>query len=261
MDTDAGLIEAGQWTGRRWAFFLAAVFIVQLALVFWLREKTPIRPRTALPVPPLKMSNPEAAEFYTLPDPALFALPHREGFSGIAWLKAPPLRFQPFDWNEPPRWLALPAETLGASFRQILDTNASWTLLNLAVPEPELNVSAPSGPPITPARSSFRISGELRDRKLLQSFELPAWPGADLLTNTVVQVLVNAEGIPVSPAVLVSSGFRPADELAVEKAVNCRFEPVRNFDPNGSPLVGLTLGEIVFEWQTLPLTNAPAANL
>jgi len=78
---------------------------------------------------------------------------------------------------------------------------------------------------------------------------------ADLLTNTVVQVLVDADGNVVSPALLPpGSGDSRADQRALEVARTARFQPLRGSSP------ALTVGVLVFEWRTVALTNAPASN-
>ena len=64
-------------------------------------------------------------------------------------------------------------------------------------------------------------------RRLVQPIELPPWPYQDLLTNSVVQMVVDAEGRPASvPVLLSSSGCPAADEYALEQAQAARFEPV-----------------------------------
>jgi hypothetical protein len=88
----------------------------------------------------------------------------------------------------------------------------------------------------------------------------------DILASTVLQVLVDAAGLPVSLTLLGSSGFTPADELAMSLAIGFRFEGLKMDEPlppasYTSPLSGLSWGQLVFEWQTLGSTNAPAAPL
>src|SRR5207245_2116254 len=70
---------------------------------------------------------------------------------------------------------------------------------------------------------------------------------------------VNAAGEPVSPPLLLSgSGSMAADEHALKRARAARFEPLGLGGPRraNNPLGQLTWGELIFEWQTVPATNA-----
>ena len=66
------------------------------------------------------------------------------------------------------------------------------------------------------ARSTLRLAGGLANRRLLNPPELRAWPASDLLTNSVVQVLVNADGNVMSLNLLAGSGSPKADQFALE---------------------------------------------
>ncbi len=79
--------------------------------------------------PPLG-SNPDtsagrgsSAEVLALQDPTLFALPHRQGFSGPAWLKVSPIANRPSDWSEEPRPLPLCVTQLGVVAPEQVQTN------------------------------------------------------------------------------------------------------------------------------------------
>jgi hypothetical protein len=81
-----------------------------------------------------------------------------------------------------------------------------------------------------------------------------------MLTNTVIQVLVDAEGRPVSLTLLGGSGHGPADDLAMSLVTGFQFDPLQLADPlpaarNPGALLGLCWGQVVFEWQTLGSTN------
>ena len=106
-----------------------------------------------------------------------------------------------------------------------------------------------------PANSTLRVADDLANRRLLNPPELQPWAAADLLTNTVVQVLVNAEGNVVTHTLLApGSGDPKADQRALALARTARFQPLRGAAP------ALTLGVLIFEWRTVPLTNTPASN-
>ena len=59
-----------------------------------------------------------------LNDPTLFVLPHQRDFASAVWLKLPEVKQPSFCWTEPPRWLPLPADKLGATFDQFMQTNS-----------------------------------------------------------------------------------------------------------------------------------------
>ena len=108
-------------------------------------------------------------------------------------------------------------------------------------------------------RSGVRLEDGLVGRRLLGSNELAAMPHSDLLANTVVQVVVGADGRPVSvPILLSSSGSRAADEKALNLARTARFNALEltSGRPN-DPMAHLVWGRMIFQWQTLPM---PATN-
>jgi hypothetical protein len=98
----------------------------------------------------------------------------------------------------------------------------------------------------------------LAERRLLASPDLPPWPSREVLTNSVVTLWVDANGQPVSAPTLFppGSGSADADQCALQEARRARFEPLNTADPT-DPMAGLTWGQLIFEWRTLPL---PATN-
>jgi TonB family protein len=106
-------------------------------------------------------------------------------------------------------------------------------------------------------QSSWRLEGDLQKRVLQTPLSLPAWAHSEVLTNTVVRLLVDADGRVFSaPILLTSSNHKPADDHALAAARSLRFEPI-NRASAASPKPALTSGTLVFEWQTVP---APATN-
>jgi hypothetical protein len=255
----SSLAQPSAWPRRRWWSLVALIFGLQLGIIFWLGENTPARQRQANPAPLLRMAGQAYGEALALVDPTLFALPHQQTFSGPAWMSAPTQDFHPFVWSEPPRWLRLGSEQLGAAFQQFITTNEATPLLALGQPEPELRL--PSLPPANdfPTRSTFRVTGQLAQRRLVKSFELPSWPAAEILTNSRVQMVVDELGKPVSVILLYpGSGLKDADTNALWLATLARFEPVAGAGPAAAnPSSGLSWGQIIFDWHTLPmaLTN------
>ena len=239
---------------RRW-LWIALVFAVQVGLLFALSERKPVAPRPLRPA--LKVSlAPAATELLALNDPTLFALPQRRGFAGAAWLTITNMEFPPFRWTEAPQLLPIHLEDLGVAFAQFMRTNRFVRLALETKPAPEL--PPPVAPEIgvpAPANSTLRVADDLANRRLLNSPELQPWAATDLLTNTVVQVLVNAEGNVVSHTLLApGSGDPKADQRALALARTARFQTLRDAAP------ALSLGVLIFEWRTVPLTNTPASN-
>jgi hypothetical protein len=261
-------VEPPPWTGRRWCIAIAIAYVAQIALMFWLGNRSPITSRKASVAPVFRLVDYRTAELLTPQDPTLFALPHPRGFSGEAWMKAPPLVFHSEDWSEPARFLPPDIQELGAGLRAFTATNAFGSFPAIAIAEPAWSVASriSIAPPQTASR--LRVAGSLARRRLLSSAQLPAWTHTDLLTNSIVQLLVDAEGQPVS-AVLLRSGAVPtpkqeeANQYALRLARAARFEPIpANAQVNSkSPSAQLSIGTLIFEWQTLltPPTNAPPA--
>jgi len=257
------LAEPQRWPANRWYAWTAFVLAIQFGLILWLGKPQPVAPRRSADLAPLlQLTGPDAAKALTLNDPTLFALPHLESFSGSAWLTIPLQEFRPYVWPEPPRFLSLMKEKLGSDFESFIVTNQTEGLPTIAQPELTLKLPSVEESPSLPDRSRLRLVGALDARRLLVSPELPSWPSAEILTNSVVQVLVDLDGKPVSATLLAKSGSAEADQQAVREARHARFEPLSLGDPT-NPLAGLAWGQLIFEWHTLPLpdTNSPAQSV
>jgi hypothetical protein len=257
-------VEPPLWTRRRWCLLIVLTLCVQLGLIFSLGDKSPPRVRPPAPAPKLALVQNLTTELLALSDPTLFALPHQVGFSGPAWMKTPPVPSRSFDWTEEPSWLALPIEQLGKTFSDP-ETNQSEVLTTLALFEPEPTAPEPIFATTLRQKSEFHLGEGLEERRLKTIIKLPSWPHSDFLTNTVVKLFINGDGLPVStPVLLYSSGLKAADDFALAQASALRFEPILNEGPGRShnPLANSTWGTIIFEWQTLPLsaTNTTPPN-
>src|SRR5579862_1957999 len=76
---------------------VAAVFALQVALVFWLGNPPAAKiPQIAI-APTVHFAGDGSAEMLALLDPTLLVLPHYDNFSA-AWLKVPRLSFTPPQW-------------------------------------------------------------------------------------------------------------------------------------------------------------------
>jgi TonB family protein len=233
------------WSRKKWLTIIAIIFAAHVAIIFAFGEKKQIVPRAVANVPALRLAS-DADELLALDDPTLFALPHLDGFAGPAWLQPPRVQFHRQDWTEPPRWLPLPAENLGATFQQFVQTNffASHALDF----KPEAKLSEP--PPVEPVlaqNSTMQIEGELAQRPLLEEINVPSLQYNDVIAPSTVQVLVDAAGDVVSTVLLESSGFKDADDEALELARAARFAPSSR----------MTFGKLIFNWRTIPPVSSP----
>jgi hypothetical protein len=240
-----------------------AVLLFQLLIIFWLGDNGPV------PLPPrkpglnLSFARDLTGESLALGDPTLFALPHPQGFAGRAWLAVPDRGAQPYAWSEPPQWLTLPLEELGNVFHTFLATNQFTHLPSLDQSEPTFAAPEAGGILAGEGQSRFRVLGDLTGRPLLTPFSLSSWTNAEALTNSIVQLLVGATGRPISITLLSSSSSSTADQFALKLAEAVRFEPAAKASSKPpDPLTGLSWGQIVFEWNTVPPppTNPPAGS-
>jgi hypothetical protein len=251
------------WTWRRWFLLIAATLCVQVGLIFSLGDKSPPRSRLPSPAPRLSLMEDASSELIALTDPTLFALPHQLGFSGPAWMRIPSVPSRSFEWTEEPSWLALPIDQPGNFSAPYPDNNQTELLTALALFEPEPTAPDPVFALSFRQKSEFHLGEGLEKRRLKTIPKLPAWPHSEILTNTIVKLFINGDGVPVSTPVLLSlSGLKAADDFALAQASAARFEPIINEGPNRStnPLANSTWGTMIFEWQTLPLSATNAAS-
>ena len=250
-------IQPSVWPVGRWLSIILIVFALQLGLIFGLTDRTPLVARTFAQGPTLRISGAGSAELLALSDPTLFALPHHQAFSGLAWMTPPPLPARSFSWSEEPSWLSLGVQELGAAFKQFVATNHFELVQTLMPPNPVSTLSAGQAAITTFTSSVLRIEGALAQRRLLTAVNLPSRAHPDLLTNTVVQLVVEEEGRPFSATTLSSSGQAAADIYALDLAWTLRFNSIKTESKPPGSLPGLTWGKLIFEWSTVP-TNAPA---
>ena len=259
----AAPVQPRAWPRRRWGFTVLAVFAGQLGLIFWLSDRAPVRALPAAGGPALRLAGPGSAELLALEDPTLFALPHRQGFAGQAWLIPTWTTNRSYLFPDEPTWLQLEPLELGAAFNQFVATNRPDALLVFAPPEPALAFPELAPGPAAPTSSVLRITGSLAERAILTPVVLSSQTNSDLLTNSVVQMVVDSEGKPVSLTLLSGSGSPNADRQALEQARAARFNSVERGLKPGATAQGLAWGQLIFEWNTLPVppTNAspPAA--
>lgn len=249
--------EPGRWRASRWGSFLVLVMALQVFLISWLGEQTSVPPRRVVATPTYHLINDSSNQWLALQDPTLFALPHLHGFSGTNWLGIDWVDFKAKDWTEPPRWYPLPVQELGAGFKSFVAHSEAPHFPGFKLPSPEW--IAPDVIPALPITqpSSLRIEGPLAGRRLLSDFRLPPQPGTELLTNSVVQLAVDARGYTFSAVLLPNNGTRDpdqsrADQYALNLAERARFAAIPT---TGNAVGDVTFGNMVFQWETVPKTS------
>jgi TonB family protein len=253
---------AQSWSRGKWFGVVGGLFLLQVLLLAWFGARGPFQPRPGSPAPQLQFASGAAGELLALTDPTLFAQGSPHGFSGAIWMNIPVPEYQPPEWTEAPRLLALNEQQLGADFRRFMQTNRPFTPAFVVKPQPQFTApEIEESPPATSAPSTLRVQGELAARGLQSSPTLPPQKAADLLTNSIVEVWVDGDGTVFSEVLLASSGLYEADTNALAVAKAAQFDPLPRTAAGRAP-VTLTRGTLVFEWQTLPMpaTNAPSAH-
>jgi TonB family protein len=256
------VMEGQSWSRRHWWWMVVLVFGAQVAVVFWLGERGPVKPRPPGPVQTLRFLRNVSTQWLALNDPTLFALPHREGFSASAWLAIPTNDDHPFDWTEDPDWLRLPKAGLGLIGSRLDEASPGARIRIPPLPATDLPIPELFPTPPLTERSRLRLEGQLAGRLLLTPFQVPDPTNSDILTNTVVQMVVDSLGRPRSLTLLASSGFPAVDDEALSFARTARFDPLPGTeaeqDTSPSALARLAWGTLIFDWHTMPLppTNA-----
>jgi len=252
------LLEPVRWSRQRWLTVIGALLFVQLGLIFYLGEPPQILPRamrsrTAVNLAVDPLSADSLKELATIDDPALFALPSLQGFSGIAWLTFSDFERPSGKWTDAPTYLALDVGGLGETFSSFVQSNGPSATPQMPRPAPELVNVQISVPPLA-ARTASEVNLDVdggSGRRLLDRIEVPAWPGEELLKDTVVQLVIDDSGNALSAVLRESSGSKGADEFALKQASMARFEPIRN-RPSTSTEFPCTFENLLFRWYTVP---------
>lgn len=242
-------------------FAIGIVFAVQVALTFWLGNPPPVKHFEPPIVPPIDVADDRSQDLLAITDPTLFILPHRDNFSGDAWLKMEPRKFTPTNWTEPPQPLELPKDQLGGAFVAFMQTNRPPRFQPRI--ESELDNAEAPAPPLAPISipSQMLVEGDLAKLRLLTPLHLPPATNSDLLTNTVIRMVVDAQGYPYSAVIWAKSGNDDVDAMALTNfSRGIRFSPPEAEALRAVPANKMVSGKLVFEWQTVPPppTNAPS---
>jgi hypothetical protein len=246
--------EPQGWSRTKWSALIALVFAAHIGFIFAFGERAAKPPRAIKNVPALKFAD-NSSELLALDNPSLFALPNPKDFASAVWLKMPDVQQPVNRWTEPPRWLPLPAEKLGATFSQFMQTNYFVAFQLDFKPPPRLSEPVAPVESTLPQNSTLQIGDGLAQRRLLNQISPPSLPYDDVIAPSKVQVLVSAAGDVVSAVLLPSDNsaeatahYDAADQRALELARAARFAPAPS----------LTIGELIFNWRTIPMTNEPS---
>jgi hypothetical protein len=242
------------WTRQRFWGFVLMVFIAQAGLILLFAESGRGISHLAsgavhFHLLPDELTSAQLTKSFFATDPTVFSMPSRKGFSESAWLQSSAPQFDVPDETEPPAWLGVDAIQLGTNFPSLARTNSLQPFKMADQGEVELEQWPPALPPESFSNQSvFELPGELSGRALNVPTNLKSWPSAVLLSNTIVQIAVDASGQVVAARLTGRSGLVDADTNALDWARHLRFRP----SATGSPVWGNAL----FEWQTLEQTNA-----
>ncbi len=255
--------EGLPWSRRRWSLFVLAVLALHLGALWMVSARTgEVCPRTAAGAIARWQTSPASAQklldALEVSDPTLFAMVNTRGFSGAAWLQPSPPAYRASEWTDTPRSLTQPTQALGGAFQRYA-TNDRAPLFEPArkpaAPVPVLTLRQP----VLRERSRLLLEGPVANRALVQSPPLRSWPSPEVLADTRVQVLVNADGLIFSPRLLSPGGVqdplqRVVDQHAIELTRALRFAatPVREPVSPAPPEQGI----LIFQWHT---TEPPSA--
>jgi len=241
--------ERSSWPRGRFLGVVGVLTVLQAGLIFLFGDHSASQPMSSARTVRFRalgasVSEDQLMRQYFVGDPAVFPLPNPHGFSGRSWLDQQPPAYPAENQLQPPCWLPLDTFRLGTNF-QGLPPGYESILLDLAQQPAPREQALPlflSQERIA-TQSGFRLEGGLRDRLLGAAPVLTNWPSPQLLSNSIVQIAVDAAGEVVVTRLKSRSGWDPADADALAKARALRFRP--------SPSPGTRWGEAVFQWQTV----------
>ena len=249
-----------------WGFIF--LLLAHAIPVFWLGDRSRARPVAARPEPFLFIPADQAgqqkiAERASMSKATLFALPSPSGFSGKAWLNFEPTVPELGNTTNAPQALPLPVQELGSTLIAVAETSRvrAEPLLHALRKVTPLDIESPVEPLLE--NSAAAIQGALAQRELLSKGPaLPSVPHTELLTNTIIDLAVDADGAVETASLLGRCGLRVVDERALDWARTLRFARSGSFGFLERPLT-LTRGRLVFTWHVVPptATNGAGATL
>lgn len=235
------------WTRKKFFFVLAFVFAFHVALIYLLGTKKHIVPRVVTNVPHLQLAD-SANELIALGDPTLLTRPNAHDAVTAFWQHTPAIAQPDFTWTEAPRYLPPAPEDLGVALREYTRNNEAAEFPLNFKSKPKLTLPDVAFTPPLPLATTMQISGELAQRRLLNTIELPSPQYNDVIAPSKVQALVGTDGNVFSPVLLESCGVSEIDQRALQLVRSLRFAPAPQ----------LMFGDITFTWHTVPTNALPA---
>ena len=236
-----------RWPRGKWIAVVFLVFALQVAFMIAASQKQvhvrhvyPSEPRVALAT----SVQPNERELLELENPFLFAGASRNGFSGDAWLRKP-------GWTAP-----IPSTNTDSHFLRLAEAR------NLAIqhsveqpfsfvegrrPRAQLPLPEVTSAPISQT-SELKLS-DFKNRHLANTLTLPVQFHSDVLKNSVVETMIDRDGLVISARLIGSSGSPRADAEALALAGRARFSPLSS----GESLP--EVGKLIFQWFTLHLSD------
>ncbi|HVR35623.1 MAG TPA: TonB family protein [Methylomirabilota bacterium] len=259
-------VEPHPWSPRRWGFLIVLCAGLHISLI-WLFSEPAGSASVDVTGPsvrwlPGRVEDARLEALLELEDPTLFALAHSRGFSGQAWMKLPESPEVSHVWSEPPQWLRPNLDGLGEEFKRYARASSSrpFQVVGGLAPRPSLDLVLPSL--AVPAQSTLVVEGAPAGRGwMVPPPVLRSWPHSDVLSNSVVEVGVNAAGDVETHRLLSSSGLTVADQEAMRTARTVRFRPMLEGGREVPRTAdGLMHGRLIFRWRAVPPapTTAPS---
>jgi TonB family protein len=224
---------------------VCAVVAVQVGLLIWASQKPlvarvnyPNEPKVALALGANKLER----DWLETENPFLFASASHNGFSGEAWLRQPKWQAPEPVHRKEPKFLQITEADQIVPRMQAEETFALVQRHQVRAMLPE----APATP--SPARESRLLLAAFGGRTLVTPVPLPVQYHNDVLAPTVVEAMIDRDGLVISTRVIENSGSPKADADAVALAKRARFVPAKNRENVPES------GKLIFEWFALDLS-------
>ncbi len=256
--------ESRAWSPLRWVVVIAVLYGGQMALFFVLgRQRVAVAPPT---MPALAVHIP-SYRYVNIPGvdrPTLLVTENPAGFSKL--FPESEKSGRAAGWSaQPDGVLSRPVTPPGGDLTNIPKNGFSTAKSVVDRPKPSMDSVVVTDETI--AASSFVVEGELASRRLLPNRRQADPVSATALSNTVVQIHVDAQGrvfdLPVILFPADKSGSAVADAEAIATARALKFAPATGGSGSGTSgrQDDLTRGTVVFQWRTVPppATNAASS--
>lgn len=248
--------DTGSWSPLKWVLIVAVLFVIQAGLFLWLGKRKPL-PAAVPKAGVVVQMSPIPDDSRDLENPLLLLTPNVHGFSR-AWMTVSNMT------HEPPAWagasnaeLARPVRPLGGDVALLVTNSvvASYSVVDRPHAESGPLMLAPE--PGDEEGSTLTIGGDLAGRKLISMPMLLTQYSDSRLSNSVVEIDVDAEGNVFDPPIIGpngKSGSPESDTYARQVARTLRFAalPQAGGSHSAWPAAKFTTGTVTFHWRTEP---------